>query len=228
MGMMLNHAGLPTPGAHESTSTTASQVVCVRPALEADSWRTQVPVLHGSRLTLREVQVDDAPALLAQLTTEETSRFMSAPPTSVEGFERFIRWSHQEREAGRHVCFVVIPANGASPVGMFQVRILDETGRAAEWGFAIGSTYWGTGLFKAGAPRVMDFAFREMGVRRLEARACVANGRGTGALRQLGAVCEAVLRQSFERCGERLDQALWTIQREPQWLLAVEPRDRVH
>ncbi|MDE3153994.1 MAG: GNAT family N-acetyltransferase, partial [Acidobacteriota bacterium] len=46
---------------------------------------------------------------------------------------------------------------------------------------------------------------------RLEARAAVRNGRGNGALRKLGAVQEGVLRRSFLRHGEYLDQVLWTI-----------------
>ena len=46
---------------------------------------------------------------------------------------------------------------------------------------------------------------------RLEARAAVRNGRGNGALRKVGAVQEGVLRKSFYRNGEYLDQVLWTI-----------------
>ena len=48
-------------------------------------------------------------------------------------------------------------------------------------------------------------------VRRLEARAAVQNGRGTGALRKVGAVLECELRRSFLRNGQYLDQGLWTI-----------------
>ena len=50
-----------------------------------------------------------------------------------------------------------------------------------------------------------------LGSHRLEARAAVQNGRGNGALRKIGAVREGVLRRSFLRNGEYLDQALWTI-----------------
>jgi len=182
-------------------------------AVVSENWRTGVPALHASQVTLRELQVEDAPALCAHLTTEEVARFISPPPASVEGFEAFIRWSHRERKAGRHVCLAVVPEGCSSPVGMFQVRVLDAQQATAEWGFALGSAYWGIGLFMAGARRVVDFVFGEMGIRRLEARACVANGRGTGALRKMGAVREAVLHESFERHGERLDQGLWTIQR---------------
>jgi RimJ/RimL family protein N-acetyltransferase len=58
-----------------------------------------------------------------------------------------------------------------------------------------------------------------LGVHRLEARAALKNGRGNGALRKLGAVQEGVLRRSFLRNGEYLDQALWTILQD-EWLQA--------
>jgi ribosomal-protein-serine acetyltransferase len=48
-------------------------------------------------------------------------------------------------------------------------------------------------------------------VLRLEARAAVANGRGNGALRKLGAVQEGLLRRSFLKNGQFLDQVLWSI-----------------
>ena len=37
---------------------------------------------------------------------------------------------------------------------------------------------------------MLDFAFETVGVHRLEARSAVANGRGNGALRKMGAVQE--------------------------------------
>jgi RimJ/RimL family protein N-acetyltransferase len=58
---------------------------------------------------------------------------------------------------------------------------------------------------------VLDFAFTVLGVHRLEARAAVRNGRGNGALRKMGAICEGVLRRSFLRNGEYLDQHLYSI-----------------
>ena len=81
----------------------------------------------------------------------------------------------------------------------------------AEWGFAIGSPFWGTGVFQDSAELVLEFAFGTLGVHRLEARAAVLNSRGIGALRKIGAVKEGVLRKSLERNGEFLDQALYAV-----------------
>ena len=102
------------------------------------------------------------------------------------------------------------------PIGLFQVRRLDSTFETAEWGFAIGSDFWNRGVFADAAALVLEFAFTMIGVRRLEARVAVANGRGNGALRKMGATCERVLEGSLVKDGERLDQALWTIH-EHDW-----------
>lgn len=177
-------------------------------------WRTGLPVLHATTATLRELRTTDAPALLAMLGTEEVARFISPPPTTVEGFERFIAWAHAQRMVGSYVCFAVVPVGYDTAVGLFQVRQLEPGFATAEWGFAIGSAFWGTGTFLDCARIIVDFAFEEIGVHRLEARSCVRNGRGNGALRKVGAIQEGVLRRSFLRNGEYLDQVLWSILNE--------------
>ena len=109
-----------------------------------------------------------------------------------------------------------MPHGTDAAIGLFQVRSLETGFATAEWGFAMSSDYWGTGLFVEGARLTVDFAFDVVGVHRLEARAAVQNGRGNGALRKIGAVQEGVLRRSFLRNGEYLDQAMWTILSE-EW-----------
>lgn len=174
-------------------------------------WQRGLPALHGELVTLREMRASDAESLCALLTTEEVSRFISPPPTTVEGFEKFIAWTHRQRLAGSYVCFAVTLRGYDTAIGIIQVRQSDRRFESAEWGFAIGSTFWGTGVFQESARLVADFVFDTVGVRRLEARAAVKNARGTAALRKLGAVEECVLRKSFLRHDEYLDQALYAI-----------------
>ena len=180
-------------------------------AAVASDWKAALPVLRGQDFTLRELRLSDAASLFTLLTTEEVTRFISPPPTTVEGFERFIQWAQRERAAGRYACFAVVPDGYDTAVGLFQVRQLDPMFGTAEWGFALGSAFWGTGLFANGAELMIDFAFDVIGATRLEARAAVANGRGNGALRKVGATQEGILRKSFLRNGRYQDQSLWAI-----------------
>ena len=182
-------------------------------------WRKALPVLAGSHVTLRELRHEDAASLFAMVSTEEVSRFISPPPTTVEGFERFIEWTIRQRGDGQYMCFGIVPRGMTTAIGLFQVRALDAAFDIAEWGFVMASEFWGSGLFVEGARLVVDFVFESVGVHRLEARASIGNGRGNGALSKLGAVQEGVLRRSFLRNGEYHDQVLWS-------LVADDWRDR--
>ncbi len=190
-------------------------------------WRTGLPALTGNLVTLRDLRVSDAASLFTLLTTEEVARFISPPPTTVEGFEKFIAWAHRQRQAGQYVCFAVTVKGFDTAIGVFQIRDVHSGLDTAEWGFAIGSPFWGTGIFKDAANLVLEFAFDTVGIRRLEARAAVQNGRGHGALLKLGAVCEAVLRRSFAKNGRYLDQSLFTIL-EKDWRVAASMHKEVH
>ncbi|MEW6320048.1 MAG: GNAT family protein [Acidobacteriota bacterium] len=203
----------------EALETTPIATTAEVPSVVTTDWKTGLPLLAGAGFTLRELELRDAPSLLAMLTTDEVARFISPPPTTVEGFERFIHWTRQQREAGQYVCFGVVPAGMSVAIGIFQVRALEPGFATAEWGFALGSAFWGTGLFVEGARLVVDFAIETLGVHRLEARAAISNGRGNGALRKIGAIQEGVLRRSFLRKGSFQDQALWSILDE-EWRLA--------
>lgn len=191
-------------------------------------WRQGLPLLSSAHVSLRELRIDDAASLLTMLSTEEVSRFISPPPSTVEGFERFITWAIRERENGSYVCFAVVPEGLTTAVGLFQLRALEPGFSTAEWGFAIGSGFWGTGVFAEGARLVLQFAFETAGVHRLEARASIANGRGNGALRKVGAVQEGVLRRSFFRGGTYHDQVLWSMLVEDWRAQRVDQGPQIH
>lgn len=194
----------------------------------SSNWRESLPVLAGDQFVLRELRIEDAPTLLAMLTTEEVSRFISPPPTTVEGFERFIAWTQHERAQGNYICYGVVPAGMTTAVGLFQLRSLEPGFGSCEWGFALGSQFWGTGLFVKGDRAILDFGVDVVGLQRFEARAAVANGRGNGALRKIGAVQEGVLRRSFLCHGQYHDQVLWSVLAEDWRLLRIEQATVVH
>ena len=201
-------------------------------AVTSTDWRQALPTLRRGDVVLRELRATDAASLFALLTTEEVSRFISPPPDTVEGFERFIAWTLRQRTAGTYACFAVTLRGSDTAVGIFQLRGSGRGFEVAEWGFAIGSDFWGTGVFQDGAALVLDFAFDTVGVRRLEARAAVKNGRGNGALQKIGAVQECLLRKSFLRNGEYLDQVLYgmldTDWRGSRVSIVAAPSVRVH
>jgi RimJ/RimL family protein N-acetyltransferase len=179
-------------------------------ALSID-WRQGLPVLRLEGVSLREPRLADAAALFARLTVPNVVKFLSTPPDTAKGFERFITWVQHERQHGRHVCYAIVPNGSPDPVGLIQAREIEPGFGTAEWGFALGEASWGTGLFMKCATAMADFVFHHVGVHRLEARASVENGRGNSVLRNVGAVPEGVLRRSFDNGSRTTDQVLWSL-----------------
>ena len=169
------------------------------------------PVLEGRHVTLRALEPSDARSLHAFLTAPEVARFISPPPATVEGFERFIARTNRQQAAGKHACFAVTLKGGHAAIGLFQIHATEPGFRTAEWGFALGSPFWGTRVFQESAALFLEFVFNTLGVHRLEGRVAVRNGRGGRALQKLGAVQEGVLRKALLCNGQYLDQVLYAI-----------------
>ena len=141
-------------------------------------------------VTLRELRASDAPALFAALTNEQVSRFISPPPSTVDGFETFIAWTHRQRAAGSTSASRSCRADRTPRSACFRCarssrRSAPPSG-ASRWRRSSGARACSSTARKL----VVDFAFDVLGAHRLEARAAVKNGRGNGALRKLGAVQE--------------------------------------
>jgi RimJ/RimL family protein N-acetyltransferase len=192
------------PGQAEETGAVTS-------VPRARDWRRGLPTLEGSLVHLREFRPSDARTMWAAMSRNEASPYDLPAPITVEGFEKFIAWTHRQRASGQQACFAVIPRKLGVAVGVIQLRALVPDFSIAEWGFALGSEYHGTGMFRNGARLAVDFAIRVLGARRLEAKTVVQNACANAALRRLGAVQEAVVRCSVFNNGKYFDQALWAI-----------------
>jgi ribosomal-protein-alanine N-acetyltransferase len=181
------------------------------PAERVRAWRRGLPELNDGSLALRELRSRDALSLLAHLNHRRVLEFIAPCPSTVDAFRRFIRWTHAERRRGRHRCYGIVPPGETTAAGIIQIWPIERDFSTAEWGFALGESYWGTSVFKRSARLFLDAAFGPMGVRRLEARAVDTNFRGNAALRNLGATAEGILAEGFRNGDSVRDHVLWSI-----------------
>lgn len=179
-------------------------------------WASGLPTLAGDRVSLREVRGGDAASLVRYLTAPPVARFIAPAPPTTAGFARFIRWSHAQRRKGTHLSFGIVPANSGTAVGVIQFWAVEADFATAEWGFALGEPFWGTGLFVEAARLALNFAFETLHVKRLEARSVDRNNRGNGILRKLGATPEGTLRNGFRSGGSVRNHVMWSLLAE-EW-----------
>ena len=175
-------------------------------------------VLSNEAIKLRSPRMSDAEALLDMSSTEEVSRFIP-PPTSVDGFERFIAGRSASALPGVHRRRR--PDGMDTAIGIFQVRqlrshLLDRRVGVRDW-----PRFLGHRSLHRPARLTIDFAFDVAGVHRLEAQRPRSTGAATGRWRRSAPSRRRCLRRSFLRSGRHYDQALWSIVRED---LARAPR----
>lgn len=181
-----------------------------------DRWADRVPLLHGDLTTLREVAVSDVYTLFTLFSDPAVTEYMAPPPPTLAKFAGFVEWSHQQRSQGRGVCFAIVPDGVTAAVGILQVRWLDSASSDAEWGFVLSTHFWSTGVFSDAADALVEFAFTNMHVRRLEARIALRNRRAHAAVQKLGARFESTLPSSSPMGIPRDPESVWIL-REHDW-----------
>src|SRR4051794_7950665 len=104
-------------------------------------WTSEIPLLTGALVHVREVCAADAPVLAELLTDPIVTQHVSPPPRNTGAFELFIEWSRQQRAKGEGVCFGIVPHGLTAAVGIIQLRALEPGFMVAEWGFALGAAF---------------------------------------------------------------------------------------
>jgi RimJ/RimL family protein N-acetyltransferase len=182
----------------------------------SSDWQRGLPEVGDGTVTLRELAASDASSLVAHLNHAPVLRYIAPCPSTAAGFCRFIRWAHTQRRRGALACYGIVPAGETRAVGVIEVWPLERDFSTAEWGFALGESFWGRGLFVRSAQLALDVVFSRLGVYRLEARAVDINRRGNRVLEKLSATREGVLRGGFHDGAMVRDHVMWSIL-APEW-----------
>ena len=197
-------------------------------SIDAPNWRVELPTLTAYLVTLREPAPQDVMALVALLSVPDATRFGLEGSATDMAVRQIIDQATADRAAGRAFTYAILAGAGRPPVGLIQVRGLDPAFEAAEWECTVAPKMRGTGIFLESMRLAGSFAFGPVGVRRMETRVLLQNGRGNTALRKLGAVEEGILRRSLRVRGEYLDQVLWSLLKEDWAGHWISTGPRVH
>ena len=168
-----------------------------------------LPTLDGPRVALRWLTEADAGALFAIFSHPTVMRFWSTPPMAdvaqagklvadiQEGFrsQRLFQWGVSRREDGRIIGTCTLFAINASQ------------GRA-EVGYALGHEYWGQGFMKEALTALVDYSFRKLALRRLEADIDPRNVGSLHAVERIGFRREGLLRERWKVNGELQDSVV--------------------
>lgn len=170
------------------------------------------PEFTTDRLFLRMVKEKDVPYLFEiKADAETTAKYGRKPHTEVEQTSRWVSEILKDY-VGRKTLYWAVTLKGKDdPIGSFTLWNIDLDSYMAELGYELNRKYWRSGIMLEALNPMIGWAFREMGLNRIEACPMKMNKASIGLLEKLGFKFEGNLRERIFFNGKFEDQLYYSI-----------------
>jgi ribosomal-protein-alanine N-acetyltransferase len=185
-----------------------------------DAAFTTFPVLTTQRLRLREIRPDDAEAIFAIYSDEETMHYYNETFQSLAEAETYVILRHDDYVQRREIRWGITRHDDDRIIGSCGFHHFDEGHYEgyyrAETGYILNRADWGQGIMAEALSAILTYGFSEMGLHRIEAVIDIANERSKNLLLKLGFQYEGNLRQRFLFRGSFEDEYYFGLLRD-EW-----------
>jgi RimJ/RimL family protein N-acetyltransferase len=176
------------------------------------------PILVTERLALRELRLDDAPAVASRAGDRRVARYLIAVPSPYPTtlaarwlVGRIAWWA-----GGRGVTLAITRRDAPDELlGTASLRRFARD-RRAELGYWLGAAEWGRGYATEAAGAIVDFGFRDLGLARIYAQVLDGNAPSCRVLDKLGMTREGVRRRHIRKGRNLRDVVMYGLLRD-EW-----------
>jgi [ribosomal protein S5]-alanine N-acetyltransferase len=169
------------------------------------------------RLSLRPFRHADAPDLLAIYSDPEVYRYVPIGAWNhVDEAHQRIARDINTMAAGEILRLALERREDSRVIGEVLLFNFAAESRRGEIGYALARGAWGFGYASEALPPVIDFAFRDLDLRRLQAVIDPRNTASARVLERLGFVHEGTQREHYIVRGETSDGGLYGLLRD-EW-----------
>jgi ribosomal-protein-alanine N-acetyltransferase len=155
----------------------------------------ETPTLRTQRLILRPATPEDIPFILKLFGRSETNRYsdyddIKTLAEAEQIYERFLKQGYRSQ-------FRVVAElrETSEPVGTIGLYMYSETNRRAELGYDLLKEYRGRRLMTEAVMEILRYAFRDLGLNRVEATTDSENEASIRVLERTGFTREGRLRE---------------------------------
>lgn len=174
--------------------------------------------LETSRLILRKLTREDIPLYHARLSgCEEVTRYMLFQPQSdISGTAAAVEKVLRRYETGRCYRWAVTLKENRELIGIIEPLRFDEKESSCSFAYMLGRDFWGRGYGTEALKAVLDFLFRRMDIRLVEADHMAENIASGAVMRKAGMVLRGVEAKKYEKDGVFHDAVCYAVTKE-QW-----------
>jgi RimJ/RimL family protein N-acetyltransferase len=173
-----------------------------------------LPILTTTRLTLRAMRPDDAPAIFEMFSHPDVMRYWSSLSMQTLG-EAQSYIEHMNAYITEHdaLTWGLARQTDDTLIGMATLFSLSPQNRRAEMGYALTRSAWGQGYMHEALTALVAYAFGPLDLIRIEADIDPRNTASQRALERLGFIQEGLLRDRWIVNGEISDTGFYGLLR---------------
>lgn len=173
------------------------------------------PKLKGERVRLRPLRDEDVAPLTAWINDADVRHWLHHSDRE-DATEEAFREVYMARDNALQAVFAIEDETGRR-AGVTRLIDIDRTHGRAELAIIIGEqSAWGRGYGTDAIRTLLEYAFEEMGLRRVYLITDADNARGIRCYEKCGFAHEGTLRKHRVRHGEPLDMVVMSVLRE-EW-----------
>lgn len=156
-----------------------------------------LPQLPTERMLLRRLTMDDSGDVFAYASDPGVTATLTWDThLSIDDTIAFLNQVLQSYEGGLGAVWGIQYQGTHAVIGTISFNNLHQGGYVGEVGYALARPYWGQGLMTEALYAVLDYGFRHMGLRRIEATCRVDNVGSYRVMEKCGMQLDGILRDA--------------------------------
>lgn len=171
---------------------------------------TYLPTIHANRVSLRTITNDDVDALYQIFSHPEVMRYWGTPPLANRNaaFD-LVKEIHDGFQQQRALKWGIVKRPDDQVIGTATLFNFNFDNGRAEIGYSLARDQWGNGYCNEALTALLNYAFDELNLRRIEADVDPRNDPSIRTLERLGFQREGYLRERWHVNGEIQDSLFY-------------------
>ncbi len=154
------------------------------------------PTLVTERLTLRKIRMSDAADFYEYASCPEVTKYLLWDPHPSPAYTgHYLETVQNGYRDGRFYDWAITLTDGGKMIGTCGYTTFRPEHDCAEIGYVLNPRFWGRGIATEAVRAVLNFAFRELDMNRVEAHFMEGNDRSFRVMQRCGMTFEGFLQQ---------------------------------
>ncbi len=162
-----------------------------------------MPRFESERLKFRAIKRGDLEDIYEYSKNPQTSQYLLwSPHQNIFTTQEFIDIILSNYKSGEYNDWAIVLKKNNKMIGTCGFTRIDCENKIVEIGYVINPSFWGNGYATEAVEAILDFAFNELDVNRVEAKFIVGNEASLNVMKKVGMTFEGYLRDAIFSKGQ--------------------------